>query len=170
MKSAITVEYGQTVGDVFILLSAAQFHLPFYASRMLPNTFAMILTNVAMAAWIQNPRQKFSLYLLLFATVRSDRLVVTQMTMLFQICFRCDALLLLLPFLAHLLLKRHITVWGLVWHLSVGALLSLSITVSVDSFFWGRWVWPEGEVFYFNAILQRYLHPLRHRDRVMCLP
>ncbi len=156
MKRAITEKYGRAVGQVFLLISALQFHLPFYASRMLPNTFAMILTNVAMAAWIQNPRQKYSLYLLLFTMVLP---IVcrhsNEATVSFQICFRCDVLLLLLPFIALLLLERHITLLELVWHLCLGALFSLSITISVDSLFWGRWVWPEGEVFYFNAILQK---------------
>jgi hypothetical protein len=33
--------------------AALQFHLPFYASRTLPNTFALALTNLAIAAWVR---------------------------------------------------------------------------------------------------------------------
>ena len=72
-----------------------------------------------------------------------------------QVIFRCD----LLPWAGlmgvHMLLERQISFGR---GLAVGALAavsSLAVTVLVDSVFWGRWLWPEGEVLWFNTAENR---------------
>ena len=69
LHEAVKNTYGASVGRAFVLQLAGQFHLPFYMSRTLPNTFALILANVAVADWIEDPKRKRILYILIFATV-----------------------------------------------------------------------------------------------------
>ena len=45
-RRALRRKLGSPTAAAFMLLTATQFHLPFYMSRTLPNTFALILTTV----------------------------------------------------------------------------------------------------------------------------
>lgn len=55
----------------------------------------------------------------------------------------------------HMLLTRQISLRsGLVTGAVSGA-ASLALTVMIDSWFWQRWLWPEGEVLWFNTAQNR---------------
>ena len=85
--------HGRDVATCFALVTATQFHLPFYASRTLPNTFALVLTTLALADWIAD------------AGERADRRAVFLLVLAAAV-FRCDVALLLAPVGLHLLATR----------------------------------------------------------------
>lgn len=52
VRQAITKKFGTRVSFFFCLLLSLQFHVPFYSSRSLPNTFALIFANHSFASWL----------------------------------------------------------------------------------------------------------------------
>lgn len=50
---AVRDKFGARCGQLMWLLHCLQFHLPFYSSRTLPNTFALALAYYAYSYWLQ---------------------------------------------------------------------------------------------------------------------
>ncbi|CAN0900189.1 Dol-P-Man:Man(7)GlcNAc(2)-PP-Dol alpha-1,6-mannosyltransferase [Linum grandiflorum] len=72
------------------------------------------------------------------------------------VVFRCDMLLLLGPLgLQLLLVGRSVSVFGGIKYCLGIALLSIGLTMVIDSIMWRRVLWPEFEVFWFNSVLNR---------------
>ncbi|GMH40751.1 hypothetical protein BSKO_08655 [Bryopsis sp. KO-2023] len=139
IASATERHLGPIVSNTFLILTMLQFHLPFYMSRFLPNTFALILCNIAIGFWVVRDRPETVVALLVASSV----------------CFRCDTVLLLICISIHLVASDQLSLGSLIKVGILSGIACLSITVLIDSWFWGRWVWPEGEVFYFNTILNK---------------
>lgn len=134
-QSYSNVPYSST-GTYFLLITACQFHMPFYASRMLPNVFALVVVLQAFRAWFLGEHPRAAALLVFGAAV-----------------FRCDLLLLLFTVGLSLLVSQKLSI---VQALKIGiatGIASLALTVPLDSLMWQRWVWPEGEVLYYNTIL-----------------
>ena len=128
------------VSSVFFILTSLQFHAPFYMSRMLPNTFALVLTSVALGWWNEGKKPFLTIWTMTCAAI----------------VFRCDAIILVGMVGIHMLWSRQV---GVVRGLCYGAcavVCSLLVSVLVDSYFWQRWLWPEGEVLWFNTALNKY--------------
>lgn len=70
LRAAVDRRFGRLTGAAFLLLTALQFHLPFYMSRTLPNVLAMGLTNLALADWVAGSRPRRAVALLTLAAVR----------------------------------------------------------------------------------------------------
>lgn len=70
LQRAARRAFGGTVAAGLMLLTALQFHLPFYLSRTLPNVLAMPLTSAGLAAWLGGATLP-PVYLLTAAAVRA---------------------------------------------------------------------------------------------------
>ena len=70
LRSAVERALGRPVGIAFVALTCTQFHLPYYASRPLANTFALVPTALALAAALDRSRPRTAIALLTFTTVR----------------------------------------------------------------------------------------------------
>jgi alpha-1,6-mannosyltransferase len=128
------------VSSVFFALTCLQFHAPFYMSRMLPNTFALALTSIALGWWNEGKKPFLTIWTMTFAAI----------------VFRCDAIILVGMVGIHMLWSRQVgTVRGLCYG-ACAVVCSLMVSVLVDSYFWQRWLWPEGEVLWFNTALNKY--------------
>ncbi|KAL3140566.1 hypothetical protein ABBQ32_005142 [Trebouxia sp. C0010 RCD-2024] len=139
IQKAVQQCLGVTCASAFMLLCAIQFHLPFYMSRTLPNTFATAVLGFALADWVTGAHPRRLICLLAFSTI----------------VFRCDLLPLAGIVALHLLLTRQISRQaGVVTGVLAGA-ACLALTVLLDSWFWQRWLWPEGEVLWFNTAQNR---------------
>lgn len=68
LRSAVQQVYGRDTGTAMLLITAMQFHLPFYASRPLPNTFALALVALALADCLLGNNAR-AIFLLVFTTV-----------------------------------------------------------------------------------------------------
>lgn len=71
------------------------------------------------------------------------------------VIMRCDMVLLAGTVCLSLVLTRRMRFWTLVrWGVLSGA-LALAATVAFDSLLWGRVLWPEGKVLWFNTVLNK---------------
>ena len=59
-------------GSLLLGITAMQFHLPFYMSRTLPNTFATGLACLALGDWMSKAHPRRTIALMVFGTVRNN--------------------------------------------------------------------------------------------------
>jgi len=137
-RQGVAFRFGKRASQLTIVLTAFQFHICFYMSRTLPNTFALILCLNAFGYWLKGKPMR-GIAILTVATV----------------IFRCDVLVFLAPFTLQLLLAREIPVLGTIKTGIICGVIALTSTVIIDSVMWQKWVWPEGVVLFFNTVENR---------------
>ena len=69
IRQVLQKQLGTIPAQAFMIVTAMQFHLPFYMSRTLPNTFALAVLGFAVADWVDAQHPRRSISLLAFVTV-----------------------------------------------------------------------------------------------------
>uniref|UniRef100_A0AA85J1R6 Mannosyltransferase n=1 Tax=Trichobilharzia regenti TaxID=157069 RepID=A0AA85J1R6_TRIRE len=131
--------FGKHVCARFLVICCSQFHFSFYASRTLPNSFANILVLYSLGQLINGNQAAF--------------LVSAGVSVL---VFRSELILLFGPCLLYALFTGRVSIgWNFFKIIITTTIISIGCSVLIDSYFWGRLIWPELEVFYFNTILNK---------------
>lgn len=141
IRAAVAARFSAFTATLFTLVSLSQFHIPFYASRPLPNVFALVFTNVAFAQRIRS------------TTVSEYRAIV----LLAVACalLRSELALYLFPTIVAASLVRSIRFYPACGLALASAVTTALSSITVDSYFWQRLAYPELEVFYFNVVLNK---------------
>ena len=139
LANSLSLRFGADVGYSLLIITTTQFHLLFYMSRPLPNTFALILVTLAFSEFVSR-RSSRGIIMLTIATV----------------VFRCDIAILCLTMAASLLLYKRVTILEGAAIGVISAISAIALSVLVDSVLWQQgWLWPEGVVLYYNSILNK---------------
>ncbi|XP_033165892.1 probable Dol-P-Man:Man(7)GlcNAc(2)-PP-Dol alpha-1,6-mannosyltransferase [Drosophila mauritiana] len=138
LRQAVTKIYGVEVRLWFTAITITQFHFMFYMTRPLPNIFALPIVLFAIAYWLRDQHKPF--------------IICSGISIL---VFRSELALFLGILLVVSLLRRKLSIDGLLKVALPAGVCILAATVLVDSFFWRRLLWPEGEVLWYNTILNK---------------
>ena len=158
--------YYSSEGSWLLVITACQFHMPYYGSRMLPNSFALVLVLQCYACWIygsasSNASASASSDATAARTSSTTISTAASILVITTTVFRCDLLLLLFCVgISWIFVMKQLTI---IQAIKIGVLsggIALLVTVPYDSLMWNlhdkqqySWVWPEGSVLYFNTVL-----------------
>jgi len=161
-------------------VSCCQFHLLFYSSRPLANTFAAICINVALAYWIQSSIPvrtkehgrvsdnstssdgKPTAVDVAASTVAEPTQTISERDRAAGLCvawlavaciiFRCDMVLLSACVIVASFIYGCLPFGICLRYGVMTSILSIVSSILIDSYYWRRWLWPELDVLLFNTI------------------
>lgn len=135
LRRTLHLKFGPYMSIWYTLITISQFHFMFYASRPLPNIMALPFVLLAVNYWLQN---------------NAFRFIILSGTAI--LIFRGELVLLLGLYLLYSVYYQQLTITRLFKIGIPAGIILLTLTVTVDSIFWQRLLWPEGEVLWFNTI------------------
>ncbi|XP_035732555.1 probable Dol-P-Man:Man(7)GlcNAc(2)-PP-Dol alpha-1,6-mannosyltransferase isoform X1 [Vespa mandarinia] len=137
-RNALENVFGTKFTNWFVAITVTQYHFMYYLSRPLPNIMAMPLVLLALYGWLKQNHVIF---------IWSSAAAI--------IIFRAELSILLGLFLLYDIANQKLSVPRLLKIAIPAGILFLALTIGIDTIFWKRLLWPEGEVFYFNTILNK---------------
>ncbi|ORY01945.1 hypothetical protein K493DRAFT_88739 [Basidiobolus meristosporus CBS 931.73] len=139
-RSSIEKSFGVEVSIASALFNMVQFHGIFWISRTLPNMFAYYFVLIAFHFWLKEDH--------------SSRMKMIGWLTFGLVIFRFELVLLLGPIVLLELYRREIGFWETIQQGLLCGLTGLALSLVVDSYFWNQLgMYPEGYVFWFNAVL-----------------
>ncbi|KAK0182522.1 hypothetical protein PV327_000657 [Microctonus hyperodae] len=121
-----------------VTIMITQYHFMYYLSRPLPNVMAIPLVLLALCSWMKQNH-------ILFIWSSAAAIII----------FRGELALLLGLFLLYDVANQKLSVPRLLKIAVPAGIFFLALTIGIDSIFWRRILWPEGEVLYFNTVLNK---------------
>ncbi|KAL0234270.1 hypothetical protein PCE1_001307 [Barthelona sp. PCE] len=138
IQSDIYYNVSELAATLFGFIVSSMFHIMFYSSRLLTNTFALLFFNLALGNMIYNTK-KHNRHAFFFLCTAA-------------LIFRSEISIFIAAFSLHCLLSRKVTILEFVTQ-GLRAVASILIpSILFDSLFWNRWCWPEFEVWFFNVV------------------
>lgn len=144
-RRSVARKYSRRISIFFVIISAVQFHVPFYATRTLPNVFALCFVMVAQGFLLRgNIGNSIWTFVFVCSVFRSDVAVFAGPL-----------------FIEPILIRRKYSIFNAIFVALAALIVSLAGTIPLDTIMWGGSgtfmtfdpVWPEGRVLYYNTVM-----------------